>query len=104
MTDPKEFLTETDQAALFSIHLKPGESLDPERHPDATQIFVLMHGSGEARVETTQSKPYPVLPLSDTFTTVVVPPNREHSIKAGPNGLHLLTIYAPAHHHTVEEK
>ena len=87
----------TKDIDVFVIVLSPFEALDTETHPDTTQLFQVLQGSGTATVD---QKVFDV----NVGLVFVVPRNTEHSVKAGAQGLRLLTSYSPAEHTTIIKK
>jgi len=99
-------LFETEQLSGFAMWLDPREPSGAEVHPDATQWFMVVAGSGEADVGIVGAAGGTALETRHIGLRdmLVVPAGRNHALRAGPHGLGLLTIYAPAKHQTVEKE
>jgi mannose-6-phosphate isomerase-like protein (cupin superfamily) len=73
------------------MHLKPGQTIPGEVHPNLTQIFIILEGTGRAVLDDTH-----VFPLVK-MAMLVVPPGKRHEIQS-KNGLDLITFYSPPDH------
>jgi mannose-6-phosphate isomerase-like protein (cupin superfamily) len=72
--------------------LPPNGEIGAEVHPDTDQVFILMDGTGESRVEGDVS-------ALETGDLVFVEAGKRHNIlNRGPVPLRLITIYAPPQH------
>lgn len=95
-TQPKKGLFETQQMSGYALYIKPLEGLPLETHPDATQFFLVVQGSGASIIGGKRD----VIEMHSMF---YIPPGTPHTIEASREGLKLLTIYAPADHTTHTE-
>jgi mannose-6-phosphate isomerase-like protein (cupin superfamily) len=91
--EPKKLLFDTGDMSGYAIAIKPEGNLKREVHPDATQFFLVIQGEGTCIIEDKNDQ----ISMHSMF---YVPRGKVHSIQAGSKGLKLLTLYAPATHHT----
>lgn len=96
-TAPKELLFETVHMSGYCISMGAWERLDRETHPNATQFFLVVQGSGWSTIGTARDS----IQAQSMF---YVPPGVAHAVEAGREGLKMLTLYAPAEHETRVEK
>lgn len=83
-----------EDMSMFFLYLAPGESLGEESHPDATQFFMVLSGSGEATIGGKAD----IISLNSMF---YVPKNTLHNVKASiSESLRMLTIYSKKDHET----
>lgn len=87
----RRVLQTTPQMQLVLMHLDPQETIPREVHPHTTQFIRVEGGSGLAKVGKR------TIALSDG-RFVMIPPNTEHEIIAGPHGMDLYTLYSPPEH------
>lgn len=87
-------LFETPQMLCKAVYLEPHERLAPEIHPDTTQFFHVVSGSGTAKLDGREDK----IKANSMF---YAGPGMRHEIVASEDGLCMYTIYAPAKHTTV---
>jgi mannose-6-phosphate isomerase-like protein (cupin superfamily) len=80
---------------MVFLYLPPGASLGLEKHPDATQYFQVLQGSGTARIGDKTD----AIQLNSMF---FIPKDTYHDITAAPGvePLRLLTIYSKRDHAT----
>lgn len=91
--EAKKLLFDTGDMSGYAIAIKPEENLQREVHPDATQFFLVIQGEGTCMIEDKNDQ----ISMHSMF---FVPRGKAHSIQASSKGLKLLTLYAPAIHHT----
>jgi mannose-6-phosphate isomerase-like protein (cupin superfamily) len=91
--DARKRLFETAQMSAYALSIKPNEALSTEVHPDATQFFLVVRGSGTCTIDGNQDN-------IQKHSMFYVPAGKKHSVQASAEGLKLLTLYAPAEHHT----
>lgn len=91
--EPKKPIFNTGDMSGYAISLEPQEELKTEVHSDATQFFLVIQGEGTCTIENKNDN----ISMHSMF---YVPKGKAHSIQAGSKGLKLLTLYAPATHHT----
>ena len=86
-------LMTTPTQQLTVMHLKPGEDIGPEVHPNTTQSVRVEKGAGWASVDRGLYK------LSKE-SWVTIPPGNEHNIWADEDGagIWLYSIYSPPKH------
>lgn len=84
--------TKTQQVTL--MHLKPGESIGAEVHPEMTQMIYVVDGSGTARVGRG-------LYSLQAGASIVVPPGEEHDAWAeeSSRGLWMFSVYSYGQDH-----
>ncbi len=92
-TKAKELIFETEQMSMYAIYVQPYEEIPSEIHPDATQLFHVINGSGKAII----GKNSDDIQKDSMF---YVPAGTEHRIVASGSGLNMYTVYAPAKHKT----
>jgi mannose-6-phosphate isomerase-like protein (cupin superfamily) len=92
-TKERKLLFETVHMSGYALHIKPLEEISTEIHPDATQFFLVVQGSGSYKIKDAEED-------IQEHSMFYVAPNTPHSIRANGEGLKLLTLYAPASHHT----
>jgi mannose-6-phosphate isomerase-like protein (cupin superfamily) len=91
--EPKKSLFDAGDMSGYAISLGPQEELKTEIHPDATQFFLVIQGDGECIIDGNKDQ----IARHSMFH---VPRGKAHSVKANSKGLKMLTLYAPAEHHT----
>lgn len=91
--EAKKYMFDTGDMSGYAISIEPNGELKREIHPDATQFFLVVRGEGESVIDGKQD-------AIKTHSMFYIPRGKAHSVKAGEQGLKLLTLYAPATHHT----
>jgi len=92
-TQERKLLFETIHMSSYALRIEPWKEISAEIHPDATQFFLVVQGSGYSTINNKREG-------IQQHSMFYVPPGVLHSINANGDGLHLLTLYAPASHHT----
>lgn len=88
-------LKEDDMYMVFK-YLRAGESLGEERHPNATQFFMVLEGSGVATINGKADD----IGVNSMF---YVPHNALHDVRASADGpLRMITIYSKREHETMK--
>jgi mannose-6-phosphate isomerase-like protein (cupin superfamily) len=91
--EPRKPLFDTGDLGGYAISLDSNGELKTEIHPDATQFFLVISGEGECTIDGKNDQ----IRKNSMF---YVPRGKAHSVKANKEGLKMLTLYAPATHHT----
>ena len=92
--DARKEIFSTPQMSMFAVYLQPGQELEMEVHPNATQFFHVVKGHGNAIIDGVKQH---VTKKSIFY----VPANTKHRIVAHKDGLCMYTIYAPSEHETI---
>jgi mannose-6-phosphate isomerase-like protein (cupin superfamily) len=89
----RQVLYTTDTQQLVVMHLRPGEDVGTEVHPETTQFVRVVRGSGEAMMGRGLSQ------LSEG-SAIMVPPGVRHNVWASKDGqgLWFYTLYSPPEH------
>ena len=88
----RKVLQTGEHSQIVAMSLRGGEDIGLETHPDTDQIFFIVEGEGEVRIDTQRR-------VFDKKTIIFVPAGREHNVmNTGTEELKLITIYAPAQH------
>jgi mannose-6-phosphate isomerase-like protein (cupin superfamily) len=89
----RQQIFETAQMSGYALSIQANDTLAAEVHSDATQFFLVVQGSGTCMIDGNQDS-------IGERSMFYVPAGKRHSVRAGAEGLKLLTLYAPAEHHT----
>jgi quercetin dioxygenase-like cupin family protein len=86
----------TPNMSAFVVHMRADEHLPAEVHPDATQWFMVLAGTGHVTLDGREQE----ITARDSFH---VPPGMEHGIHA-VTPMRLLTIYSPPEHAVIPKE
>lgn len=89
----REVLYTSKHSQLVLMSLKPGEEIGTEIHPGNDQFFRIEAGHGKCVIDGNE---YEI----NAGDAIVIPAGAKHNIMNTGNdaGLHMYTIYSPAHH------
>jgi len=104
-TNFRTVLYTTPYLQVALMYLPPNEEIGWEEHP-VDQFFHITAGRAKgyigsaqyALVDASRAALDPHDTDNDHCDTLVVPNGQRHNIVAGPEGLHLYTIYSPSYH------
>jgi len=74
--------------SALEVHLEPGATIRPHRHPGRREWHYVLDGGGECRRES-GIQPY------SPGAAGLMGENEEHDVTAGPEGLSLLAVFVP---------
>ena len=71
------------------VQIEPGCALETHIHPAQCELHLVLKGSGKAWLEDHENDYRP-------GSSVAIPAGATHAVRAGPDGLTLLTSFSPA--------
>jgi mannose-6-phosphate isomerase-like protein (cupin superfamily) len=87
----RRVLTTWKRTQAVAMSLRPGQDIGAERHRKVEQVFLVVAGDGVATIDGRHLE----IGMGSVFAAC---PGRKHNVRAGREGLKLLTFYTPPNH------